>query len=56
MQTLQEELLKAAVLSQDYDFEAHKQLVPMQPGDEPTTYADAKDNAERRAEEVCRVV
>ena len=38
---LQEELLRAGVLSQDYDFEAHKQLVPMQPGDVPTTYADA---------------
>ena len=41
VQTLQEELLKAGVLPQDYDFEAHKQLVPMQPGDVPTTYADA---------------
>lgn len=29
------------VLPKDYDFEAHKQLVPMQPGDVPTTYADA---------------
>ncbi len=38
---LQEELLAAGVLPQDYDFEAHKQLVPMQPGDVPTTYADA---------------
>ena len=38
---LQEELLSAGVLPQDYDFEAHKQLVPMQPGDVPTTYADA---------------
>lgn len=38
---LQEELLRACVLPQDYDFEAHKQLVPMQPGDVPTTYADA---------------
>ncbi len=38
---LQEELLRAGVLSEDYDFEAHKQLVPMQPGDVPTTYADA---------------
>ena len=36
-----EELLRAGVLPQDYDFEAHKQLVPMQPGDVPTTYADA---------------
>ena len=38
---LQEELLRAGVLPQDYDFEAHKELVPMQPGDVPTTYADA---------------
>ena len=37
---LQEELLRAGVLPADYDFEAHKQLVPMQPGDVPTTYAD----------------
>ena len=41
VQTLQEELLRASVLPKDYDFEAHKQLVPMQPGDVPTTYADA---------------
>lgn len=41
VQTLQEELLRAGVLPADYDFEAHKQLVPMQPGDVPTTYADA---------------
>jgi nucleoside-diphosphate-sugar epimerase len=38
---LQEELVRAGVLPQDYDFEAHKKLVPMQPGDVPTTYADA---------------
>ncbi len=38
--TLQEELLRAGVLPQDYDFEAHKELVPMQPGDVPVTYAD----------------
>ncbi|MBP5291364.1 MAG: GDP-mannose 4,6-dehydratase [Lachnospiraceae bacterium] len=38
---LQEELVRAKVLPEDYDFEAHKQLVPMQPGDVPTTYADA---------------
>ena len=37
---LQEELVRAGVLSQDYDFEAHKELVPMQPGDVPVTYAD----------------
>jgi nucleoside-diphosphate-sugar epimerase len=41
VQTLQEELLCAGVLPADYDFEAHKELVPMQPGDVPTTYADA---------------
>ena len=39
---LQEELLSAGVLPHDYDFEAHKQLVPMQPGDVPTTYADSE--------------
>ena len=38
---LQEELLRAGVLPQDYDFDAHKQLVPMQPGDVPVTYADS---------------
>ena len=38
---LQEELVRADVLPQDYDFEAHKELVPMQPGDVPVTYADA---------------
>ena len=38
---LQEELLRAGVLPQDYDFESHKQLVPMQPGDVPVTYADS---------------
>ena len=41
VQILQEELLRAGVLPEDYDFEAHKRLVPMQPGDVPTTYADA---------------
>ena len=41
VQILQEELVAAGVLPPDYDFEAHKQLVPMQPGDVPTTYADA---------------
>ena len=41
VQTLQEELVSAKVLPEDYDFEAHKELVPMQPGDVPTTYADA---------------
>lgn len=38
---LQEELVRAGVLPQDYDFEAHKELVPMQPGDVPVTYADS---------------
>lgn len=37
---LQEELVRAGVLPTDYDFEAHKELVPMQPGDVPETYAD----------------
>lgn len=37
---LQEELIRAKVLPEDYDFEAHKELVPMQPGDVPVTYAD----------------
>ena len=37
---LQEELLAAGVLPADYDFDAHKELVPMQPGDVPVTYAD----------------
>ena len=37
---LQEELVRAGVLPGDYDFEAHKELVPMQPGDVPVTYAD----------------
>jgi len=41
VQILQEELVRAGVLPQDFDFEAHKQLVPMQPGDVPTTYADS---------------
>lgn len=38
---LQEELMRSGVLPSDYDFEAHKKLVPMQPGDVPVTYADA---------------
>lgn len=37
---LQQELIRAEVLPKDYDFEAHKKLVPMQPGDVPVTYAD----------------
>ena len=40
VQILSEELVAAGVLPEDYDFEAHKQLVPMQPGDVPVTYAD----------------
>lgn len=40
---LQEELIRARVLPKDYDFEAHKELVPMQPGDVPMTYADTSD-------------
>ena len=40
VQILQEELLAAGVLPADYDFEAHKELVPMQPGDVPVTFAD----------------
>lgn len=40
VQILQEELINAGVLPVDYDFEAHKKLVPMQPGDVPVTYAD----------------
>ena len=39
---LQQELIRAGVLPADYDFEAHKKLVPMQPGDVPVTYADTK--------------
>ena len=38
---LQQELIRAGVLPEDYDFEAHKVLVPMQPGDVPVTYADS---------------
>lgn len=37
---LQQELIRAGVLPKDYDFEAHRELVPMQPGDVPVTYAD----------------
>ena len=37
---LQEELIRAGVLPADYDFDSHKELVPMQPGDVPTTFAD----------------
>ena len=40
VQILQEELIKAGVLSSDYDFESHKELVPMQPGDVPVTFSD----------------
>ncbi|WP_419562233.1 NAD-dependent epimerase/dehydratase family protein [Ruminococcus sp.] len=40
VQILSEELIRAGVLPKDYDFDAHKELVPMQPGDVPVTYAD----------------
>ena len=40
VQILSEELVRAGVLPADYDFDAHKELVPMQPGDVPVTYAD----------------
>lgn len=40
VQILSEELVRAGVLPEDYDFESHKELVPMQPGDVPVTYAD----------------
>ena len=40
--TLQEELVRAKVLPPDYDFDAHKKLAPMQPGDVPVTYADSE--------------
>lgn len=40
VQILSEELVRAGVLPENYDFEAHKELVPMQPGDVPITYAD----------------
>ena len=42
IRTLQEELVKAKVLPPDYDFEGHRELVGMQPGDVPITYADSK--------------
>ena len=40
---LQEELVRSKVLPEDYDFESHKELVPMQPGDVPITYADTSE-------------
>ena len=40
--TLQEELVRAGILPADYDFESHRELVGMQPGDVPVTYADSK--------------
>ena len=42
VQILSEELVRAGVLPEDYDFDAHKRLVPMQPGDVPITYADTR--------------
>lgn len=44
---LQEELIRAKVLPQDYDFESHKEFIPMQPGDVPITYADTKPLEEK---------
>ena len=41
VRTLQEELVRAGVLPADYDFDAHRELVPMQPGDVPVTFADS---------------
>lgn len=49
METLQEELVAAGVLPSDSDFNAHKQSVPMQPGDMSATYADIS-NLERKIE------
>ena len=43
VQILSEELVRAKVLPEDYDFEAHKKLVPMQAGDVPVTYADTSE-------------
>lgn len=43
VQILQDELVRAGVLGEDYDFESHKELVPMQPGDVPVTFADTSD-------------
>ena len=43
VQILSEELVRAHVLPSDFDFEAHKKLVPMQAGDVPVTYADTSD-------------
>ena len=40
VQILSEELVRAGVLPENYNFDAHKELVPMQPGDVPVTYAD----------------
>ena len=40
--TLQEELVRADVLPEDYDFEGHRELAPMQPGDVPVTFADSE--------------
>ncbi|MBQ3431203.1 MAG: GDP-mannose 4,6-dehydratase [Clostridia bacterium] len=43
VEILQQELIRAGVLPEDYDFESHKELVPMQPGDVPITYADTSN-------------
>ena len=37
---LQQELIRAGVFPEDYDFDSHKELAPIQPGDVPVTYAD----------------
>ena len=42
MDILQQELIRAEVLPADYDFDSHKELVPMQPGDVPLTFADTE--------------
>ena len=42
MKVLQEELVRAGVLNKDYDFEGHRELVGMQAGDVPVTYADSR--------------
>ena len=43
VQILQKELMDCGILPEDYDFEAHKEFLPMQPGDVPVTYADTRD-------------
>ena len=55
VQILSEELVRAGVLPADYDFEAHKELVPMQPGDVPVTYADTSALERMRPNSRCSV-